>query len=141
MDQKTRVDIRTIQRDNFRKAIKLFMASKGYVNNEEVAKVFGFKKSWLDNLMVKRENIRIPTLPDLFAINQVQTQLKAKGQKAEYLNLWKIIFNQDQHPEINILKRSLKELQEKIRKLEIDNAELRGKIEVYKTIAGANISK
>lgn len=138
MDQKTRVEIRTTQRDNFRKAVKLFMASKGYVNNEEVAKVFGFKKSWLDNLMVKRENVRIPTLPDLFVINQVQTQLKAQGQKAEYLNLWEIIFDQEQHPEIKVLKEALEELKNQNRKLEIENAELKGKIEVYQSIAGVN---
>lgn len=138
MDQKTRVEIRTTQRDNFRKAIKLFMASKGYVNNGEVAKLFGFKKSMIDNILVKRPNVRVPTLADLYQINKVQTQLKAQGHKAEYLNLWEIIFDQEHHPDVEILKKSLEELENKNRELEIENAELKGKIEVYQSISGVN---
>lgn len=141
MNQETRIKIRTKQRDNFRKAIKLFMASKGYVNNGEVAKLFGFKKSTIDNILVKRPNVRVPTLPDLYIINKVQTQLKAQGQKAEYLNLWKIIFNEEEHPEVKVLKESMEELENQNRKLEIENAELKGKIEVYQSIAGVNGAK
>ena len=134
MNQETRVEIRTGQRDRFRKAIKILMASKGYVNNEEVAKMFGFKKSAIDNLMVKRANVRVPTLADFYQMNQVQNQLKKQGQKASWLPLWKIIFGEDEHPQVKEVKEELEKVQEENRRLQLENEKLRGKIEVYKEI-------
>ncbi len=96
--------------------------------------MYGFKKSAIDNLMVKRDNVRVPTLADFYQMNQVQNQLKKQGQKATWLPLWKIIFNEDEHPQVKEVKEELEKVKEENRQLKLENEKLKGKIEVYKEI-------
>lgn len=127
------IRIRTIQRDNFRKGIKMLMASRGYVNNEEMAKFLGFEKSWLDNLMVKRDNVRIPTLPDLFKIYKRQERYKQKGIKAAFLDLHHIMYDEPD-PEKGRLLERIEALEAEKIELKTQNSKLSGQVEAYKSV-------